>query len=129
MVLAPSLEVARLEKWGLVEFKHFLSGERSCSFNKRRFGPSILVDRWHSFEYVAGFGVRDFESKAMRIPGRRSPEMPLNIGVGSWPWVILRVELEERRPVSEPWRACTWSSIVPIVLDTLQGRKQLMKIK
>jgi hypothetical protein len=54
------------------------------------------VDRWHSFEYVAGFGVRDFESKAMRIPGRRSPEMPLNIGVGSWPWVILRVELEEK---------------------------------
>jgi hypothetical protein len=30
---------------------------------------------------------------------------------------------------SGPWRACTWSSLVPIVSATLQGRKQLMKIE
>jgi hypothetical protein len=85
MVLAPSLEVARLEKWGLVEFKCSLSGGRSWPFNKRRSGPSILVDRWQSFEHVAGPGVRDSESIGRRIPGRRSLEIPLKIGARSWP--------------------------------------------
>jgi hypothetical protein len=26
----------------------------------------------------------------------KTPKMPLNMGVGSWPWVTLRVEPEER---------------------------------
>jgi len=116
-------------KRGLVEFKRSLSDGQSWPFNKRRYGPSIPVDRWQSFEHVARSGVRDFESTGTRITGRRSLEIPLKIGVGSWPWVILRVEPEERRPVSESWRACMWSSVVPIVSATLQGRKKLMKIE
>jgi hypothetical protein len=94
-----------------------------------RSGPSIPVDRWQSIEHVIGFDVKDFESTGMRILSRRSLEIPLKIGIGSWPWVILRVEPEERRPVSEPWRACMWSSLVHIVSTTLQGRKKLMKIE
>jgi hypothetical protein len=72
-------------KLGLVEFKISLSGGRSWSFNKRRFGPSIPLDMWQSFEHVVGSSVRDFESTGTRSPGRRSPKMPLNIGTGSWP--------------------------------------------
>jgi hypothetical protein len=32
----------------------------------------------------------------MKTPEMRNAEMPLKMGTGSWPWVTLRVEPEER---------------------------------
>jgi hypothetical protein len=75
-------------------------------------------DLSHSFA-ISGIAIS--KSGEVKIPERKSVEMHLKIGVGSWPWVILRMEPEEKEASLQALES-TWSSPVYSVSTTLHGR-------
>jgi hypothetical protein len=66
------------------------NGEYIMAFHPEE---NMIVDLSHSFSIS---GIMMSKSGEVKIPQRKSVEKHLNIGAGSWPWVILRMEPEER---------------------------------